>query len=88
MFLENEIVMLLLGTGVTVFLLLNVSKIKEIDNYKYLLTSYFILLLAWVSTVVEGLFFQSALNVLEHICYALSMLVLLWWCCVAALRKT
>lgn len=77
---ENEVVMLLLGVGIFLFILLNISHIRHISFWKILITSYSLLLIGWILTVLEGYFLESLLNFLEHLSYVMSSLVLAVWC--------
>lgn len=77
---ENEVVMLLLGVGIFLFLLLNLSHIRHISFWKILIVSYSLLLAGWILTVLEGYFLESLLNFLEHLSYVTSSLVLAVWC--------
>lgn len=76
---ENEIVMLILGLGVFIFILGNQARIKRL-HYPALLTAGFYLLFAgWILTVLEGFFWGGVLNVLEHVCYAVGAAFLCAW---------
>jgi hypothetical protein len=77
---ENEVVMLLLGVGIFLFMLMNISHIRHISFWKILIASYSLLLTGWILTVLEGYFLESLLNFLEHLSYAMSSLVLAVWC--------
>ena len=77
---ENEVVMLLLGVGVFLFILLNISHIRRISYWKILIAGYSLLLAGWILTVLEGYFLESLLNFLEHMSYAMSAVVMAVWC--------
>ncbi len=77
---ENEIIMLLLGIGVMIFILANKKKVKRIQAAKILIAGFYVLLTGWVLTVLEGLFWKELLNVLEHICYAAGSILMAVWC--------
>ncbi len=77
---ENEIIMLILGGGVFIFTLVYQSRIKRITAWQTLISGFYILLVAWILTVLEGFFWESPLNYLEHLCYALSSILLSVWC--------
>lgn len=84
---ENEIVSLLLGIGCFAFILTNRSKIKQIPESKTLVASFYILIAGNVLTVLEGLLWNDLLNLLEHIAYALSSVLLTVWCWKIFTRK-
>ena len=77
---ENEIITLLLGIGVMIFILANKQKVKRIPAAKILIAGFYVLLAGWVLTVLEGLFWRELLNVLEHICYTASSILMAVWC--------
>ena len=77
---ENEIITLLLGIGVMIFILANKQKVKRIPAAKILIAGFYVLLAGWVLTILEGLFWRELLNVLEHICYTASSILMAVWC--------
>ena len=76
---ENEIVMLLLGVGVFVFILGNRPQLRWIPSSNLLISGFFSLFVAWVLTVLESFFWNELLNILEHICYAASSILVAIW---------
>lgn len=78
---ENEVVMLLLGVGVLTFILGNRARLKHLAASKILIVGFYVLLAGWVLTVVEGFFWEGLLNYLEHLCYAVSSVLVAVWCC-------
>lgn len=77
---ENEVVMLLFGFGVFIFTLVYKTKIKRIHSWKFLLSGFYILLLGWLFTILEGFILKGILNLLEHMCYAISAIIVSIWC--------
>ncbi len=77
---ENEVVMLLFGLVIFLFIAFNKVHIRRIYAWRILLASYSLLLIGWLLTILEGYFFESFLNFLEHLCYAFSAVVLAVWC--------
>jgi hypothetical protein len=84
---ENEIIMLLLGIGVLIFILGNRSSIQRVPGWKILVAGFFVQLFGWLLTVLEGFFLKGILNYLEHICYAVSALLVAFWCLKACRVK-
>ena len=72
--------MLLLGIGCMIFILVNKQKVKRIPVAKTLIAGFYVLLAGYVLTILEGLFLKDLLNVLEHICYASSSILMAVWC--------
>ena len=77
---QNEIVMLTLGIGVYFLILSYRRYLKRIVRWPILLTAYHILLVAFVMTIVEGFLWAKLLNIIEHMCYALSAILTAVWC--------
>jgi len=77
---ENEIVMLILGGGVFIFTLVCQMRIKRIPEWQILVLGFYFLLAGWILTVIEGFFWRSPLNYLEHLSYACSSTLMAVWC--------
>ncbi|MFW5960355.1 MAG: hypothetical protein ACOCSE_04480 [Chitinivibrionales bacterium] len=84
---ENEIVRVILATGVLIFSYLNRSYIKRINNWILLSISFILLFCGWIFTVAEGFFLFNLFNTAEHLLYALSNILLLVWCWKTAHSK-
>jgi len=77
---ENELVMLVLGIGVFIFTQRFRGQIKRIPQGHLFIAGFNITLIGWMLTVLEGFFWESALNLLEHFCYSVSAILLAIWC--------
>ncbi len=77
---ENELVMLLIGIGVLIFLLRNHDKIKQIPSPKLFFTSFLAIFTGWSATVFESFFLNDFLNLIEHLAYTTSSLLIATWC--------
>ena len=77
---ENEIVMLILGIGVLIFIHINRSKLKRIPSLKMLVLGFYMLLAGWAMTVMESFFWGVLLNYLEHIFYTIGSFFVAAWC--------
>jgi len=77
---QNEIIMLLLGIGCMIFISVNKQKVRRIPVAKPLIAGFYVLLAGYVLTIFEGLFWKDFLNVLEHICYTASSILMAVWC--------
>ena len=88
----NEVINLLLSLGVLIFILANYAKLKHLPAVRILLAGFCVLLAAEVLTNVEGFWPKdspknSFFNLLEHICYAGSALLIAFWCRTVFGRK-
>ena len=77
---QNELVTLVLGMSVLGFFALGRVRIRELPRWGLFLLTYAVLCAGWVLTVLEGFFWPNTLNVLEHICYAVSSILFALWC--------
>ena len=77
---ENEVIMLILGIGVLIFTLVYRKAIKRIPAWQTLISGFYMLIVAWISTVLEGFFWEVPLNYVEHLSYACSSTLLAVWC--------
>ena len=80
MIYENEIVMLVLGLGVLVFVLANREHLRRVPSFKVLIIGFCVLIVAWLVTVLEGFFWKAYFNFVEHACYAASGVLIAFWC--------
>ena len=76
---ERELITLLTGIAVLVFMLLRRKELEHIPNGALLLSSFAVLVSGWVFTVLEGFTLPTLLNLLEHICYSASTVLLAVW---------
>jgi len=77
---QNELITMLIGSGVAIYVLINHSRLSRIPSFKVLLISYLFLFAGWVLTVAEGFFLGSLLNFIEHLCYATGSILAAMWC--------
>ena len=77
---ENEVVMLLLGVGVLIFISGSRPRLERLASWRILAGGFYVLLVGWNLTVLEGFFWESVLNYLEHMCYAISSFLVAVWC--------
>jgi Na+/H+-dicarboxylate symporter len=77
---QNEIVMLLLGVAVLIFTIKNRSGLKHLPEYMLLMTAFYLLLITWLATVLEGFIWNTFFNVLEHAGLAVSSVLTAVWC--------
>ena len=76
----HEIIVLLLGLGVLVFILENRQKLHLIPASRILTSAFSLVLAGWILTVLESLFWKDVLNFLEHFCYAAGSFSMAVWC--------
>ena len=77
---ENEIVMLILGLGVLVFVVANRTPLRRFQASGILMVGFYLLLAGWTLTVLEGFFWEGLLNYFEHTCYAIGSVLVALWC--------
>jgi len=77
---ENEVILLLLGLGVLIFVLNNRLRLQRFPESKVLIAGFYMLMAGWVLTVLEGFLLEGLLNFIEHMCYASSAVLVAAWC--------
>ncbi len=77
---ENEVIMLLIAVGVLIFALISRPRLNRLPASRTLFAAFYVRLLGWVLTVLEGFVLGETLNLLEHGCYAISVTLLAAWC--------
>lgn len=80
MFQENEVISCILTVGVVLFVLVNYHAVVRIPRSNFLLLSLLFFLLSNLFTILEGFWLEDFFNALEHICYAVYLLLLAIWC--------
>lgn len=80
MIASNEVIGLIFSITVLVFYLWNRRRLRELPAFGILLAAFLSLLVGLVLTLLESLFWQETLNLLEHVGYAVSALLLTLWC--------
>lgn len=76
----NEIVMLLIGVGVLIFIQGNRQRLKSLPASNILIGGFCMMLGSWILTVLEGLFWETYLNYLDHALYAFGSILVAVWC--------
>jgi hypothetical protein len=84
---ENEAITLLLGLGMLLFIHTNRTRLQHLPASKTLLAAFYLLVAGWILTIVEGFFWQRALNFVEHLCYTGNAILLAAWCWQALARQ-
>lgn len=77
---ENEVIMLILGISIFFLIYIYRIKIKRICCRRILLAGFYALLAAWLCTNAEELFWNSILNIMEHLFYTASSILVAFWC--------
>jgi hypothetical protein len=77
---QNEVIIFLLGVSVLTFILANRWRIARFPAWKVLVASFCVLLVGWLLTILEGIFWEGLLNFVEHLSYALSSSLIAFWC--------
>jgi hypothetical protein len=76
----SESIVFLIGLGGLIFIQLNRLQLKRLPASGVLITAYYLLLGGWLLTIIEGFIWRDAVNILEHLCYASSAVMIASWC--------
>ena len=88
MFYENEVVMLVFGLLVAVFIGIKFKQLSYIRSYKILLAGFYLLFVAWICSTLEEFILESYINLCEHVLYTASSIILLVWIYKTLIIKT
>ena len=76
---QNELLTLLVAASVLIFVVSNWRDVKSLPVANVCILAFLVLFLGLAFTVLEGLFCGGLFNVMEHVCYGLSSLLLASW---------
>jgi uncharacterized membrane protein len=76
---ESEVIVWILATGMLIIMLTNLKRLTTLPQRQWLVAGYSSVYAGWTLTILEGFAFGTAVNIIEHICYALSMVFLAGW---------
>ena len=76
---QNEVILLLLGAGVLVFMLGHQRRLQRFPAAHTLFAGFYILFAGWILTILEAFLLPAVLNLMEHGCYAVSAVLLAVW---------
>lgn len=76
---ESEVLALLLGIGVFVFLMTNRTQLFRAPYFGIIHAAFYAVLVGWILTILEGFLWEETLNFLEHFCYMSSSVLLAVW---------
>lgn len=79
MFQSNEIITLLLGVGVLLFIAINHRMLRRMPRSGVLLSGFTLYVVGWFCTVAEGVIWLDTFNAIEHVCYALGGVMIVVW---------
>ncbi|MBN2423458.1 MAG: hypothetical protein JXR46_07975 [Calditrichaceae bacterium] len=63
----------------TILIWLKYDRLKNIRFFKILSAGFYFFLAGWLFSSLEGFFWESLLNISEHICYLIGSLLLAYW---------
>jgi hypothetical protein len=87
MFQENEAITLLIGLGALLFTLIKRRELLSLQASGVLIAALSVLLAGWLFTVLEDVLWEWLLNPMEHLCYAVSSILMAVWCWVIFMRR-
>lgn len=84
---ENEVILLILGIGVLIFIVGNRFRLKKLPASKILISGFLSFFTGWILTVLEGFLWGKFLNFMEHICFIGGSVLVAVWCWKVFVRK-
>lgn len=82
-----EVVLLLLGIFVLVFILANKDLIKHIPSSELLISGFLMFFISWILTNLEHIFWYEILNLLEHTFQLIGIVIITIWCWIVFIKK-
>ena len=80
MVLESEIITLVLGLGVLIFIFLNRLELKQLPASRILIAAFSMFLAGWSLAIIENFFLPDFLNYLEHASHTIGSILTGFWC--------
>ena len=77
---ELEVVLLLLGIFVLVFIIANKRLIDDLPHSSILISAFILFLLSWIFTNLESFFLKDIFNILEHGVQLIGAVFITAWC--------
>jgi len=77
---ENEVIMLILSLGTLSVMIINRKQLEDLPGRNLLVSSFLFFSLSGVFTNLEGIFWESLNNELEHLSAAISAVLIAFWC--------
>ena len=77
---QSELIFLVLALGVLVFAQANRLRLERTPKFRNLLVGFYLLVAASFLTILEEFLWGEFLNLLEHGCYAASVIFTAIWC--------
>ncbi len=76
---QDELITFLLCFLPLTFILLNYKRVRSLPGSRFFLFSFIFFTMGWFFTVFEGILFEDLFNLIEHVCYLCSSLIMLIW---------
>lgn len=76
----DEMLSLVLGTGVLLLAIAARARLRDLPRVRLLAAAFLALYIAWVATVVESFLLPDLLDLVEHVAHVASALLLAAWC--------
>ncbi|MFW6305458.1 MAG: hypothetical protein ACOC1V_06750 [Candidatus Saliniplasma sp.] len=77
---ELEVVLLLLGIFVLIFIIANKRLKRDLPHYTLLVSAFLMYLLSWIFTNLENIMLYELLNLLEHTVQLIGTVLIAVWC--------
>jgi hypothetical protein len=87
MFEEREVITLLLGVGVVIFVIRQRDVLRSVQNWPMLCLAFLLLFASLAASVIEVMIWEKVVNWLQHLCSSLSAIALAIWCWLTFVRR-
>jgi hypothetical protein len=80
MFEQREVITLLLAAGVLAFIVIHRETLKSVPNWPVLFASFLFLFTSLACSVVEGMYWETLIDSIQHLCSGSSGVAMAIWC--------
>jgi hypothetical protein len=77
---ESQIFLFLLSIAILIFVLVNRMRLKQFPASETFILAFCIIFSGWILAILEKVIWEEFLGFLEHLCYAVSSILLCIWC--------
>lgn len=84
---ESKIIIWLIGVGFLLFLMLNRNQLENLPKNKLFLSGYYVVFLGWNFDILETIAFKEWFNLIQHLCFCLSSIILATWCWLVFVKE-
>ena len=75
----DDVLILLIGIIILIFILVNYSVLKSIPDSKIIIMGFSLLAICWFFSLIEGVIFEEVMNFLQHLFLVFNTVLVAFW---------